>query len=119
MEDIFQAKILCNECNSETEKTVIIKDGFKLRSITCKGCKKTWPHPSDLKQYNKFKDIKNKNYKVKLRLVGNSYTVSIPKEIIQFEEKFKNIEQDLDKMINLNLEKPGKITLFFSRIYKK
>ena len=119
MEDIFQAKILCNECNSETEKTVTIKDGFKLRSITCKNCKKTWPHPSDLKQYNKFKDIKNKNYKVKLRVVGNSYTVSIPKEIINFEEKFKNREQDLDKIINLNLEKPGKITLFFSRIYRK
>jgi hypothetical protein len=42
--------------------------------------------------------------------VGNSWIVSIPKEIIRFEEI------SAAKVINLNLDEPGKVVLKFTRV---
>ncbi|MBT6044823.1 hypothetical protein HOG54_02120, partial [Candidatus Woesearchaeota archaeon] len=49
---------------------------------------------------------------VKLRMVGNSYTVSIPKEIINLQE---NIFEEMNTLIKMSLESPEKLSLFFSR----
>tara|TARA_Y100000310_G_scaffold339280_1_gene431506 strand:- start:16885 stop:17244 length:360 start_codon:yes stop_codon:yes gene_type:complete len=115
MEDIFNAKILCPECNIETERTTLIKKGFQIRSLTCKNCKKTFSHPLDEKRFKDYQKLKNKEFKVKLRMVGNSHTISIPKEIIEFEDRFKQLEKEMDEFIRLSLDEPGKITLFFRK----
>ena len=107
MEDIFNTKIICNNCNSKTERKILKKNNFQIRTWICPTCKKTWIHPEDKKNYENFKRIKNKNYKVKLRIVGNSYTVSIPKEIIIFHQLKKQ------ETINMSLEEPEKLSLFF------
>ena len=62
--DIFNNPILCNECRKETQKTITIKEGFKLRSITCKSCNKTWFHPTDLENFKEFQKLKTKPFKV-------------------------------------------------------
>ena len=58
--------------------------------------------------------LRSKPFRVKLRYVGNSYIVSIPREIIEFED----IERRLNKIIEMSLEEPGKLTLLFSRVRK-
>tara|TARA_Y100000310_G_scaffold337225_1_gene423780 strand:- start:374 stop:733 length:360 start_codon:yes stop_codon:yes gene_type:complete len=115
MEDIYNAIVLCPTCKSQTEKTTQIKNGFHIRSLTCKTCKKTYHHPTDLKRYKDYQKLKEKEFTVKLRMVGNSHTISIPREIIQFEERFKKLEKEMDDFIKLSLDEPGKITLFFNR----
>ncbi len=112
MKSINQASILCNNCNKKAVKSTIIKNNFQLRSWKCPKCNEEWVHPLDLEAYNRFINMRQKQYAVKLRLVGNSYTVSIPKEIIDFQE---NIFEEMDNLIKMSLESPEKLSLFFSR----
>ncbi|MFH1592276.1 MAG: hypothetical protein ABIB47_02835 [Candidatus Woesearchaeota archaeon] len=112
MEDIFNHTILCNKCNLETKGTTIYKGAYKLRAKECPNCGKIIYHPIDLEEYKNFNNIKNKQFQVKLRLVGNSYTVSIPREIIEFQEE---MHQEINKLISMSLEEPEKLSLFFTR----
>jgi len=115
MEDIFENTVLCNNCNSKTDRLITIKDNFKLRKWLCKTCNKEWYHPGDLQEYNEFKKLKERKFQVKLRRVGNSHTISIPKEIIQFEEEF---EKAINELLDLSLEEPRKLSIYFSRRIK-
>ncbi len=120
MNDIFEsAKVLCPECNTETERTLDLKEGFEFRALTCRTCKKTWHHPLDVKRYTDYQNLRNKEFRVKLRMVGNSHTISIPKEIIDFEDRFRQLEQEVDDMIRLTLDEPGKVSIFFRRVKGK
>ena len=115
MADIYDNTILCEKCNKKTEKTAVPKDGIMLRGWTCPNCKQTWIHPADQKDYEEFKKIKETEFNVKLRMVGNSYTVSIPREIIEFEEEFEKMNREMDQMLRLMLEEPGKLSIFFRK----
>ncbi len=110
MKDIFENTIICDRCERKTEKQKMVKEGFELRSWVCTSCKNVWYHPADLQEFKNFQELKHKQFQVKLRLVGNSYTVSIPREIIDFQEEFF---RDVDTMINMSLENPEKLSLFF------
>lgn len=110
MEDVFENTMLCNSCNRKTSKEEVIKDGFRLRVWRCPSCNKTWFHPGDLERYQDFKRLKDKNFSVKLRMVGNSYTISIPREIISFHEVQR------DELVRLALEDSDKVVLYFSRM---
>ncbi len=112
MEDIFNNKILCSHCSTQTVDSAIVKDGFSLRIKECPKCKRVIYHPLDFKEYEDFNKLKCKNFQVKLRFVGNSYAVSIPKEIITFHEEFN---KEVDKLIKMTLEEPEKLSLFFSK----
>lgn len=112
MEDIFDNPILCNKCKVQTIDKTINKDGYNLRAKKCPKCNKLIFHPLDIQEYKNFNKLKNKQFQVKLRFVGNSYTVSIPREIIEFQEEF---EREVDKLINMSLERPEKLSLFFTR----
>jgi len=112
MKDIFNTTILCEECDKKTKKGMEIRLGHNLRFWQCPSCDKKWYHPLDLQAIENFQKIKQKQYKVKLRLVGNSYAVSIPREIITFQEEF---QKQLNKMISLSLDEPEKLTLYFNR----
>jgi len=90
-----------------------MKNGFKVRTWNCTSCNKTWYHPLDMQAYEEYNQLKKKNYKLKLRPVGNSWIVSIPKEIVRFQEDFFP-----NKMVKLSLEEPGKIAIKFTRITK-
>ena len=116
MSDIFENKILCNNCNKEMTKTSIVKDGFQLRALQCPKCNKLNYHPLDVQDYENFKKIKNKQFQVKLRYVGNSYTVSIPREIIEFQEE---IQKEINEILYLSLEEPEKLSIFFNKKLKR
>lgn len=110
MSDIFDNTILCKNCNKKMQPILVRRNGFNLRALECKDCKNQILHPEDLKEYSNFENIKNKNFKVKLRFVGNSYAVSIPREIIDF---MNDQEDEMNNMVNLCLEEIGRISLHF------
>ena len=116
MKDIYDTTILCEGCDKKTSKGFIIKNGSKIRMWECKDCSRRWYQPLDIQEYNNFQKIKNKQFRVKLRFVGNSYAVSIPREIIDFQEELR---KEIDKMLYMSLEEPEKLSIFFSKKIKK
>ncbi len=110
MADIFDNKIFCNKCNTKMEKAQLAKSGFLLRAMVCPKCSEKIIHPVDEQEYNKFINLRNKEFQVKMRLVGNSYTVSIPKEIVSFMREQEKIMND---MVKLCFEDMGKLSLNF------
>ena len=113
MSDIFDNKILCNKCNSQMQKAKISKNGFLLRTMICPKCGNKIIHPIDKENYNKFINLKNKEFRVKMRMVGNSYAVSIPKEIVSF---MNHQEKIMNNMVRLCFEETGKLSLNFREI---
>jgi len=110
MNDIFDNKILCKKCDTEMKKARIIKNGLALRFIVCPNCQEKIIHPKDETEYSRYINLKNKEFNVKMRIVGNSYTVSIPKEIVSFMNEQEKI---LDDMVKLCFEDMGKLSLRF------
>jgi DNA-directed RNA polymerase subunit RPC12/RpoP len=113
MSDIFDNRILCNKCNTKMEKAQVSKNGFLLRAVVCPKCGGKIIHPVDEQDYNKFINLRNKEFRVKMRLVGNSYTVSIPKEIVSFIREQEKIMND---MVKLCFEDFGRLSLNFGKI---
>ena len=110
MTDIFDNTILCKDCNTKMEKDTLEKNGFRLRILRCPKCKNHIIHPGDKKEYEDFQNLKKKNFKVKLRYVGNSYAVSIPREIIDF---MNEQEKHMNEMVSLCMEGFGRVSLNF------
>ena len=90
---------------------LVSKNGFNLRTIKCQKCGETIVHPSDKREYEEFMKLKEKEYNVKMRMVGNSYAVSIPREIVDF---MRTQEQMINDMVKLNFEKAGRLSLMFN-----
>lgn len=108
--DIFDSTILCKNCDKKMQKSEISKNGYLLRAMICPHCSEKIIHPLDEENYGKFVDLKNKEFNVKMRLVGNSYAVSIPKEIVSF---MGNQRKMMDDMVRLCFEEMGKLSLNF------
>lgn len=116
MRDIFDNQILCSKCENKMQREEIIKNGFALRIMCCPSCSEKLIHPLDESEYNKFINLKNKEFKVKMRIVGNSYTVSIPKEIVSFMHEQ---EKMMDDMVRLCFEETGRLSLNFSKVINR
>tara|TARA_Y100000310_G_scaffold166108_1_gene165822 strand:+ start:2676 stop:3014 length:339 start_codon:yes stop_codon:yes gene_type:complete len=112
MSDIFDNTIICKNCEKKMAQYIAEKNGYQLRALKCKTCKNHIIHPQDLKEYEDFRNLRKKNFKVKLRFVGNSYAVSIPREIIDF---MNEQEKEMNEMVNLCLEEFGRVSLNFKK----
>ncbi len=114
MTDIFDAKILCKECNVPMKPTIVERNGLELRAVKCPECGDKIIHPADLNGLEQFKNLKGKTFNVKLRIVGNSHAVSIPKEIVDFiHEQHRSMKRDMDDMVRMCFEDFGKLSLRF------
>ena len=111
--DIFDNTILCKNCDKKMEKSEISRNGYLLRALVCGKCGEKIIHPKDEENYNKFINLRNKEFNVKMRMVGNSYAVSIPKEIVSFMSAQKKTLSEFDKMVKLCFEEAGKLSLNF------
>lgn len=111
MTDIFDNTILCKKCNKAMKPTLVSRNGFNLRALKCPKCNEMLIHPEDKIEYQNFMRLKEKDYNVKMRMVGNSYTVSIPREIVDF---MKEQEKRLNEMVRLNFEEAGRLSLNFN-----
>jgi len=110
MTDIFDSTILCKNCDEKMEKANLAKRNFVFRAVVCPKCGDKIIHPIDEERYNKFINLKNKQFSVKMRLVGNSYAVSIPREIVSFMQAQ---ERMMDDMVKLCFEEMGRVSLNF------
>lgn len=114
MTDIFDAKILCKNCNSEMKQGFVDRDGAELRAVKCVSCGDVIVHPADLNSFEHFKGLKGKTYNVKLRVVGNSHAISIPKEIVNFmNEMHRSAKKDMDDMVRLCFEDFRRLSVNF------
>ncbi len=114
MKDIFDAKILCKHCDSEMQQTIVGKNGFELRAVQCAKCGEKIVHPADLERFKHYNTLKRKTYTVKLRMVGNSHAVSIPKEIVDFiNGMHSEVKNHMNDVVRLCFEDFGKISLNF------
>ena len=111
MTDIFDYPILCRKCHNKMKKGSLVTEGIVLRAMVCDKCKESIVHPVDMEKFNKYKNLRNKQYFVKMRLVGNSYAVSIPKEIVAF---MRQQEKVMDDMVRLCFEDFGRLSLKFN-----
>lgn len=119
MTDIFDNTILCKNCNSEMQKAKVSRNGFLLRVVVCEDCNEKILHPMDEENYNKFINLRNKEFSVKMRMVGNSYAVSIPKEIVSFMNNQKKTFNELDNMVKLCFEEMGRVSLNFGEAFNE
>lgn len=110
MSDIFSNTILCGKCNTKMDRVQAMRNGFVLRAVSCPKCGSKIIHPKDEQEYNEFVNLKKKEFCVKMRFVGNSYAVSIPREIVNF---IKDQEKIMDDMVKLCLEDFGRVRLEF------
>ena len=110
MVDIFENTILCKNCSKKMVPATIERSGFPLRTLKCEVCKNQIIHPEDKQEYEEFVRLKQKEYNVKMRMVGNSYAVSIPREIVDFMQEQENV---MNNMVRLCFEEAGKISLDF------
>ncbi len=109
MTDIFDTTISCPKCKEEMAKTIINKAGFELRAVQCPSCKDKIIHPADINSFEHYNNLKDKTFHVKLRMVGNSHAISIPKEIVNFIHQQEKIMDDMvrlcfEDMHNLRIE---------------
>ena len=108
--DVFDAAImLCKKCGRKMQKGIELKQGFKLRYWYCKHCGIKVYHPGDLAEYKQFKQLSKRVYKVKLRIVGNSYAVTLPKEIVRFLQEQERVVE----LAKIYFEKAKKLALCF------
>jgi len=115
MGDIFDNKGLCNKCEVLMRPAQLIKNGFVIRILQCPKCGNRIYHPKDIEDYNSFQNLKNKEFIVKMRMVGNSYTVSIPREIVNFIHEQEKI---FNEMVKLCFEEAGKLSIEFGENLK-
>jgi len=108
--DIFENKILCKNCEKPMKSGLITKNGFNLRIMKCEKCGEVLVHPADKTEYENFMRLKQKEFEVKMRMVGNSYAVSIPREIVDFMQEQ---EKHMNNMVRLCFEDMGRLSLNF------
>ena len=113
MEDLFDNPILCKNCDIKMQKVKFMKNGFMFRAVQCTKCGNKILHPEDNAEYNNYLKLRDKHFSVKMRMVGNSYTISIPREIANFINEQNKL---MDDMCRLTLEKMGKVSLIFTKL---
>ena len=109
--DIFDNRIVCKKCNVTMKPSQIIKSNFILRIVECPMCDTKIIHPKDEQEYSNFVNLRKKQFNVKMRFVGNSYAVSIPKEIVNF---MKEQEKVMDNMVQMCFEEFGRLRIDFA-----
>ncbi len=113
MTDIFDAKISCKNCNAEMKPVIVNKKGFELRAVECPKCGDHIIHPADVNNLEHYNDLKGRTFRVKLRMVGNSHAISIPKEIVDFMNEIHGMKSEMDDMVKLCFEDFGRLSVNF------
>jgi len=110
MRDLFDNDILCKDCQVKMVREDYLKKGFVFRSVICPECRQRIVHPLDEQKFHDFMVLKNKEFRMKMRLVGNSYAVSIPKEIVLF---MREQEKIFNEFVSLCFEDIDKLSIKF------
>lgn len=113
MKDVFDAKIMCENCEVKMEPIRLSKNNVVLRAVKCPSCGDKIVHPTDLENFKKYDSLRKKTYNVKLRVVGNSHAISIPKEVVDFINQTNKMEKKFNDVVRLCFEDFGRLSLNF------
>lgn len=114
MTDIFDTQIVCKHCQIEMQHTLVSKEGVELRAVQCSRCNDRIIHPADMQAMHEFNELRGKTFTVKLRMVGNSHAISIPKEIVDFmNEHHRHAKRQMADMVRLCFEDMRKLSVQF------
>ena len=113
MDLLENADVLCKKCKAPMERGINLKDGFRLRVFQCPSCKARYFHPNDSEQYEQYQKLKEKQYHMKLRLVGNSFCISIPREIL----RFNHVQED--SIVALSMDDPEHMRIIFKSVRRE
>lgn len=81
--DINRWKEIPCECGAMASKSTVKYKEYEVRGWICKKCKKEYIHPEDSLKISKLEALKKNNVKVKIRTVGQSLVITLPKEIAE------------------------------------
>ena len=110
MEDILDnIDVVCKTCKTPMQRGHTVKNGFKLRSFVCLKCKSHYLHPVDFDRYTQYNQLKEKQFNMKVRMIGNSFCISVPREII----RFNHVEEN--SIVSISMEDPEKVRLIFHK----
>ncbi len=98
---------LCKTCKVPMKRETTTKEGFIMRIFRCPSCHSQYLHPIDLEKYEQYHQLRDKQFNMKLRMIGNSFCISIPREIIRFNQ----IEEN--SIVSLSMDNPEHVRLIF------
>ena len=75
-------------------KGIVNYKGYEVRGWVCKKCKKEYLHPEDSLKISRLRALKKNHVRVKIRTVGQSLVITLPKEIAELYglEKGETVE---------------------------
>lgn len=81
--DISQWKEIPCECGNMASRSTIKYNDYEIRGWICKKCMKEYIHPEDSLKISKIEALKKSGIKVKIRTVGQSLVITLPKELAE------------------------------------
>ena len=64
-------------------KGAVKYQNYEVMGWLCKKCKKEYIHPEDSVKISKLEELKKNGIKVKIRTVGQSLVITLPKELAE------------------------------------
>ncbi len=71
------------ECSSMASKSTVKYKEYEVRGWICRKCKKEYVHPEDSIKISKLEALEKNRIRVKIRTVGQSLVITLPKEIAE------------------------------------
>ncbi len=102
--DINRLEEIPCECGGKASRSTVKYKDYEVRGWVCKKCKKEYINPEDSLKISKMEALKKSGVKVKIRNVGQSLVITLPKELAELyglqkgetvelsPENFKKIE---------------------------
>ena len=94
------------ECGRMASRSTVKYKEYEVRGWVCKKCKKEYIHPEDSLKISKLEALKKSGMKVKIRTVGQSLVITLPKEIAEIYglEKGETVELVPGSMKRIDIE---------------
>lgn len=94
------------ECGGMASRGAVKYKNYGIRGWVCKKCKKEYIHPEDSLKISKLEALKKSRVRVKIRTVGQSLVITLPKEIAELYDlqKGETVELSPESMKKIEIE---------------
>ena len=104
--DINQWEEIPCECGNMASKSTVKYKDYEVRGWVCKKCKREYLHPEDSLKISKLEALKKNHIRVKIRTVGQSLVITLPKEIAELYglEKGETVELSSEGLKKIGIQ---------------
>lgn len=94
------------ECGGMARRSTVKYKNYEVRGWICKKCKKEYIHPEDSLKISKLEELRKSKVRVKIRTVGQSLVITLPKEIAKLYglEKGETVELSPENFKKIEIE---------------